>query len=330
MKRFTLHLFLAIQLLIVSNSSFSDILSDGSADKIDTSDVVSNSLSPACTSWCVTGVCFWLVCTPLGCDVETNLRIRHGAASLVVNVYNHAGDPAWEDSIVLGYDGSGGGLGAGGGTDSQEISPVVSRLDTNLKYKEVGVHGNPVPFIMSQIDYFCPTDTVPYMPYYSSETDSMAWRSGLPERYFFWNMIPGFNEIGDFPWHTWSPLYPRYGFINQKDDAHAAGVAAIRGADIAHEGYLSPHLHIQIEEEAKVDSSVAAFRYAKEKPWQRLTPNPSDQCEIVGDDNSLDWSSNVKSDGGFNAWNYWHIYECCVPNKGMLISYTTTQYCAGE
>jgi len=315
-----------------SESSESDAGSE-SEDRVDTSEVVQNSFTEPCTKWCVTGVCFWLICTPFGCEVETNLRVRHGYASLVVSVYNVAGEPTWEDAPILNSDGSSESsipIEVAGGLDAESFSPMVKRLDTNLKFKEVGVHGNPLPTILSQVDYFCPSGTTMFMPYYSSETDSQAWRSGIPERFYPWIYVPGLYEIGDWPKHTWSPLYPRYGFINQRDDAHAAGVAAVRGVDIASEGYLSPHLHIEIAEEEEIDSSVAAFRYPKENPWQRISPNPSTECEVMGDDNSREWSGDVSSTKGFNAWNYWHIYECCVPNSGALIGYVSSGSCSGE
>ena len=300
---------------------------ENSDDRLTTAELIANSASTACTNWCVTGVCMWLVCTPFGRGIKTTLRVRHGYPTLVVSVYNVTGEPTWEDAPIIQFDGSVLGFDMAGGMDAAENSPIVKRLDTHLKFKEVSVHANPYPSMIERIDYFCPVGTTPFMPHYSSEIDSLAWRSGLPERFYIWKY---FEDIGNWPLYSWSPLYPRYGFINQRDDGHASAVAAVRGADIAHDSYVSAHLHIEIKEEEELNKNVGAYRYPKEHPWQRLTPNASDKCEILGDDNSADWSRDTNSAAGFNAWNYWHTYECCVPGAGALITYTSSGACPNE
>lgn len=61
--------------------------------------VVSATLAsaPSCISYRVTGVCFFLRCTPFGCTVETSIRVSHYMPDVVVSTFNDQYIHPWRD-----------------------------------------------------------------------------------------------------------------------------------------------------------------------------------------------------------------------------------------
>lgn len=53
--------------------------------------------APSCISYMVTGVCFFLRCTPFGCTVETSIRVSHYMPDVVVSTYNDQYIHPWRD-----------------------------------------------------------------------------------------------------------------------------------------------------------------------------------------------------------------------------------------
>lgn len=44
---------------------------------INTASIVASAISPSCISWRVSGICYWLLCTPFGCTVKTSVKVTH-------------------------------------------------------------------------------------------------------------------------------------------------------------------------------------------------------------------------------------------------------------
>lgn len=65
----------------------------------DTMGVVSATLAaaPSCISYKVTGVCFFLRCTPFGCTVETSIRVSHYMPDVVISSFNDQYIHPWRD-----------------------------------------------------------------------------------------------------------------------------------------------------------------------------------------------------------------------------------------
>ena len=61
--------------------------------------VVSATLAsaPSCISYKVTGVCFFLRCTPFGCSVETSIRVSHYMPDVVLSSFNDQYIHPWKD-----------------------------------------------------------------------------------------------------------------------------------------------------------------------------------------------------------------------------------------
>ena len=70
----------------------------------------------------------------------------------------------------------------------------------------------------------------------------MTWRLGLPEMLYLQNLLPGRRVVGDGIQQQWGPVWPRTGFINQKDDAKAAAVVAQRAGNIVTQT-RQPHIY---------------------------------------------------------------------------------------
>ncbi|MFN3493637.1 MAG: TraU family protein [Hydrogenophaga sp.] len=68
------------------------------------------SAAPSCLSYRVTGICFFLRCTPFGCTVETSIRVSHYMPDVVVSTYNDQYGHPWTDvgSFVSGIGSSAG------------------------------------------------------------------------------------------------------------------------------------------------------------------------------------------------------------------------------
>lgn len=40
----------------------------GTLASVNTASLVSSAMSPDCISWRISGICYWLLCTPFGCS----------------------------------------------------------------------------------------------------------------------------------------------------------------------------------------------------------------------------------------------------------------------
>src|SRR6185436_15202275 len=63
-----------------------------------TAGIIGNTMkaAPACLSWRVSGVCFWLVCG-FGCKVRTSIRVSNYAPDLVVSTFHDKTTHPWVD-----------------------------------------------------------------------------------------------------------------------------------------------------------------------------------------------------------------------------------------
>jgi len=168
---------------------------------INTSQILARTTAaaPSCMQWMTIGTCFWLRCTWRGCRVRSSLKIGHYNPDLVVASYNELGGNPWSEiratlgmaqkTAVRGLLGSLLSVAPGSAGNRTEGSP---RSHTNLMFREADAIGHPltqlpVPGLM------CGSQARPFVPYFQSGIDALAWRSALGIRV----ARLGYAAIGD-------------------------------------------------------------------------------------------------------------------------------------
>ncbi|MCB1735682.1 MAG: TIGR03756 family integrating conjugative element protein [Gammaproteobacteria bacterium] len=343
------------------------------AGTFNTLDLAERSANVDCLNWCVVGICFWLVCTPFppSCSIQTTPQIRHNLPDLVATVYEQPGETPWDElRATLGQASDAGlnaitnallGVDAGGGgylEDSEGLNGP-----SQMRFKEASVIGNPIAYAATRNNRFlCRSKAEPFFPYFVSELDALAWRSGLPDSLSLEAVTPGLREIGPDVIRSWSSVYPRSGFMHQADDARAGAVAAQRAMDVTTRtgqphiytpyGWDGPQEMVWGDRFAQTRDDCEAtggswdevadnvWQCAEQRSvqwlpgsdedtdqWQMISPVDSGRCGPFGDPS--DWSDpSYQSDDGRYAWLYWRPYQCCIPGPGIfLTSVPTPEIC---
>lgn len=278
-----------------------------SAFALDTAAIVSSALSPDCLAYRVVGVCYWLYCTMYGCTVRTSVKVRHYVPDAVVSSYSDTGRNPWSEVAFLSAPNSSARAGGDGTTNQAHENNLA-------KFKNADVIGDPATAtfnqFVSQFGYVCPGAGEPYVPYFLSTLDSLAWRYGIPEAVYPESLTPGLRDIGSrASLSLWGSVYPREGFLFQTDDFKAASVIAERAGDIVtREG--QPHLYQPLLAQAQ-DGYWPAGPLIESDPstgkWQELTPKLSMHCAVFPDGEAL----HQQAVDGAYAWTLWRPYNCC-------------------
>ncbi|EAP0853343.1 TIGR03756 family integrating conjugative element protein [Salmonella enterica subsp. enterica serovar Oranienburg] len=295
---------------------------------INTATIVASSPSPSCISWRVSGICYWLLCTPFGCTVKTSIKVTHFIPETVVSVYQDKGKNPWtEMALVSGTSGgvenaiSGAlaGLSAGGG---ESVSKVPGQRSLHTRFKYADAIGHPATSLIGgQIPgYSCNSAATPLLPYFLSTLDTLVWRTGVPELAYPEALIPGKREVGNqASQNMWGNVYPRSGFITQQDDYKAGAVIAQRVADIiTRSGQV--HVYQPLVGHRSPGywppEPVSENTGTKNHKWQRLSPALSQSCAVFPDTGGY-----VAEDGNY-AWALWQPYSCCK-RRGQTFLYST-------
>lgn len=334
--------------------------SNAVAESFNTLDIAVRGASEQCLDWCITGVCFWLVCSPFppSCWIETTPQISHNLPDLVTSVYEQPGDLPWTEmkhtlgkltgstlsaaaKALLGYE-------PDGGTYLEGSLQSTS----HLRFKEASVIGNPVTEITSQFPFLCKSKVDPLFPYFASELDALPWRSGLPDSLTLEAITPGLREIGPDAFRTWGSVYPRSGFVNQSDDTRAAAVIAQRAIDVVtREG--QPHVYVpyghdgpkemvwgdrwaQTKEDCQkeggrwkeISDNIWQCREQRSVQWMPGSNEKTDQWQMIspvsdqscGPFGDPDDWEDRQSNDGRYAWLYWRPYQCCIPGPGKFLT----------
>ncbi|CGB46773.1 integrating conjugative element protein%2C PFL_4710 family [Salmonella enterica subsp. enterica serovar Typhi] len=208
---------------------------------LNTASIVASSISPSCISWRISGICYWLMCTPFGCTVKTSIKVHHFIPEAVVSTYQASGGNPWTEMSLVSQTAGGvenavtgalSGLAAGGGNQEQKF-PGTRKSNVRFKYADAIGHPS-TSIIGGQIPgYSCNSAATPLVPYFLSTLDTLAWRTGVPESVYPEALIPGRREIGSTSaQNIWGNLYPRSGFVTQQDDYKSGAIVAQRVADI--------------------------------------------------------------------------------------------------
>ncbi|MHB0818460.1 TIGR03756 family integrating conjugative element protein [Stutzerimonas stutzeri] len=275
----------------------------GSTVALDSSTVVSSTLSTDCLEYKVVGICFWLFCTNWGCDVKTSVKVRHFIPELVVSSYANTGDNPWEDVASMSSPTS---MSQGGGNDH------AARGRSSLRFKNADAIGHPGGYVLTQFasssGYVCESGATAYMPYHLSTLDPLAWRHSVPESLYPEAITPGEREVG-----SWGHLYPRAGWINQTNDYKAAAVVAQRSADLVTQTG-QPHVYnpltIQESDGYWPPGEIEEGDITTHK-WQALWPVLDDTCAVFPNGGPMENFSDRQAEDGGYAWAFWRPYSCC-------------------
>jgi len=296
--------------IAIALTSISGQASESGQSSLNTASIMASSASTSCLDYKVVGTCFWLFCTKFGCKIRTSTKIKHYIPEVVVSSYNHQAQNPWVEMNFLSNGVKGG--------DYQ--SPHKDY--TQATFKNVDVIGHPqgaISQMLNSTGYYCKSQTTPFVPYYLSGLDFLAWRFGVPEMVYPEALIPGMREIranGD----TWGNIYPRAGTVTQVHNYKASAVTAHRVADVVTNTF-QPHVYIPI---AKKDNQSNGEWFpppvkegdAKTHKWQQLHPVTSQSCAIFPDN-----PPSMLSENGSYAWALWRPYKCCK-KRGQTFLYS--------
>lgn len=293
---------------------------------INTASIIASAITQDCISWRVSGICYWLMCTPFGCSVKTSVKVTHFIPEVVVSTYTGPGGNPWNEMAFMS-SASGSvdsvltsGAPAGGG-NAGDIK-VPGQHKSNIKFKYADAIGHPATSIIggSISGYSCSSAATPFNPYFLSTLDSLVWRSGLPESLYPEALVPGQRELGSqASANMWGNLYPRSGFVSQADDDKASAVVAQRVADIITRSG-QPHVYQVLKGSRKAGywppGEVKENTGTANHKWQRLAPTLSASCAVFPD------GAHPIAQDGNEAYALWQPYSCCK-RRGQTFLYST-------
>lgn len=68
---------------------------------INTAGIIASAITQDCISWRVSGICYWLMCTPFGCSVKTSVKVTHFIPEVVVSTYTGPGGNPWTEMAFM-------------------------------------------------------------------------------------------------------------------------------------------------------------------------------------------------------------------------------------
>ncbi|GAB1660361.1 TPA: TIGR03756 family integrating conjugative element protein [Mannheimia haemolytica] len=283
------------------------------ANNINTATIMSSTASPSCADWSVVGTCFWLKCTYWKCSVKTSVKVHHFIPEMVISAYNHDNQSPWAEMKWLNQ-------GAKGGMNNR-----LNQKYTQYRFKNAEAIGHPGGMAMQMIGslgYSCESQTTPYMPYFLSALDYLAWNNNMPEMFYPEALAPNMRNVGTTT-DIWGNLYPRSGSITQTHDYKASAVIAQRVGDIvSRTGQL--HVYYPVQKsggKGKWYPKEVIEGDKKTHRWQLLSPKMEQSCKVFP--HSGDWATH--SDSFSNTENYswalWRPYSCCKKQGQVFLGH---------
>ncbi|HAO9088751.1 TPA: TIGR03756 family integrating conjugative element protein [Escherichia coli] len=285
------------------------------AQAITTPEIAASALSPECVQYQIVGVCYWLFCSPFGCSVRTSVKVRHFRPDLVVSAYSVTGQNPWTEMSPLSSPQPG--IAEAGG----DTNPRAVGQHSKVRIKNADAIGFPagdaLANFFSQFGYVCAPSSQPFLPYFLSTLDALAWRSGVPEMFYPEALTPGLREVskdGDM----WGNVYPRAGALSQTHDYKAGAVIAQRAADLVTRSGLS-HVYIPLtatSHDGYWPPDPVTEGDSNNHQWQMLVPKKSASCAIFPDGSTTDSYADKLAEDGAYVWTLWRPYKCC-PRRGQ-------------
>lgn len=282
------------------------------ANSINTATIMTSTVSPSCADWSVVGACFWLKCTYWKCSVKTSAKVHHFIPEMVVSVYNHDNQSPWTEMKWLNQGSKGG------------MNNRLNQKYTQYRFKNAEAIGHPGGIAMQMIGsfgYSCASQTTPYVPYFLSALDYLAWNQNMPEMFYPEAITPYMRDVGSAS-DMWGNLYPRSGSVTQAHDYKAAAVIAQRVADIvSRTGQL--HVYYPVQQsggQGKWYPKEVKEGDKKTHRWQLLSPKSEQSCKVFPHDG--DWATHSErfSNTENYSWALWRPYACCK-KQGQVFLY---------
>lgn len=282
------------------------------ANSINTATIMTSTVSPSCADWSVVGACFWLKCTYWKCSVKTSAKVHHFIPEMVVSVYNHDNQSPWTEMKWLNQGSKGG------------MNNRLNQKYTQYRFKNAEAIGHPGGIAMQMISsfgYSCASQTTPYVPYFLSALDYLAWNQNMPEMFYPEAITPYMRDVGSAT-DMWGNLYPRSGSVTQAHDYKAAAVIAQRVADIvSRTGQL--HVYYPVQQsggQGKWYPKEVKEGDKKTHRWQLLSPESEQSCKVFPHDG--DWATHSErfSNTENYSWALWRPYACCK-KQGQVFLY---------
>ncbi|HCL5336161.1 TPA: TIGR03756 family integrating conjugative element protein [Salmonella enterica] len=285
------------------------------AQAITTPEIAASALSPECVHYHIVGVCYWLFCSPFGCSVRTSVKVRHFRPDLVVSAYSVTGQNPWFEMSPLSSPLPG--IAETGG----DTNPRAVGQHSKVRFKNADAIGFPaggaLANFFAQFGYVCAPSSQPFLPYFLSTLDALAWRSGVPEMFYPEALTPGLREVskdGDM----WGNIYPRAGALSQTHDYKAGAVIAQRAADLVTRS-SQPHIYIPLtatSHDGYWPPDPVKEGDSNNHQWQMLAPKKSASCAIFPDGFATDSYADKLAEDGAYVWTLWRPYKCC-PRRGQ-------------
>ncbi|HDX0990415.1 TPA: TIGR03756 family integrating conjugative element protein [Pasteurella multocida] len=281
---------------------------------INSASIMASSASTSCLDYKVVGTCFWLFCTKFGCSIRTSTKVKHFLPEMVVSSYNHDGQNPWSEVSAFNQGALKGG---------EYRSP--HKQYTQFTFKNADAIGHPqgaISQMLKSTGYYCQSQTTPFVPYFLSGLDFLAWKENLPEMFYPEAMVPGMREVsqaGD----NWGNIYPRSGAINQVHDYKASAVIAQRVADIVSR-MAQPHIYSPAAKRGGAGEWLPGpveEGNARTHKWQMLYPKMERSCSVFPHGTPIDTHSEKMSTTGDYAWALWRPYSCCK-RRGQTFLYS--------
>lgn len=292
--------------------------------------LLQDSLNLSCISYRVSGMCFWLKCTPFGCYIRTSPQVEHYNPDVVMEVTNTDRLPMkWLtgpiDSVTNGI--SSGLFGMILGQRRKEVESVVS-----YQFHDVNEIGNPILPVyngtvgnMMSLVNWCGSKVTPFRPYFNTKVDP-DWRLGIAEALL---TIPNLNQnIGSIK-DKWAPVYPRTGAVVHSDLYRTSAGVAFRAGHITTRS-TQPHIYSKLPTESTGGKTWGPgpleLDDEESRPmnkWQMNYPiGERSGCylfpEEMEEDEETGEYPTVESELDNYVWTMWRKYKCCQ-RKGSFI-----------
>ena len=298
----------------------------------------------SCLSLCLTGFCVWLDCGLTGCYVEISLQFKYNNPDLVVTVYDELGEDPWtEMNFLTGEANRIAGesilglltpISLIGGGHQTEGSVHPNLEDKSLRFKEGSAYGHPLADALGETGLFCPSQATMFVPYFLSGVDAGEWRFGVREMFYPAAFTPLSRIVGSGMLNRWESVFPRTGFILQKDDPKGGAVIAQRIGNIV-TGETGLHIRQDLVGPENNDYRWTTWpgELMENDPesgvWQMVEPLADDICYAFGENdvyNPLPWSTDRTADDNAYTYTLWRPYECCK-DEGSHITTVSVEIC---
>ena len=285
--------------------------------------LLQDSLNLSCISYRVSGMCYWLQCTPFGCYVRTSTQVEHYNPDVVMEVTNTDRLPMkWltgpMDSVTEGISSGMFGLSLGQRRKDDKAINTYQFHDVN----EVGnpilpLYNASVGSLLGSVAGWCGSNVTPLRPYFSSKVDP-DWRLSIAEALLTVpNLMKKVGTLSD----QWAPLYPRTGAVVHSDLYRSSAAIAFRAGHITTRG-SQPHIYSMLPTTSTGGKTWGPPPLELDNKdtgkWQMNYPRGKRSGCYVFPEAERNNFETVASDLDNYLWTFWRKYKCCSRRGSFL------------